>query len=190
MNSVDVKCKRCGSLMAQSGSEGTQVMYHCSCCGYNEAVTMSAGDNTEYWVKRSALLGRVRKGVIDWETTAWDFLLRDILDFTTNYEAARYDIYFKISTIACLTKGFRDMDNERYRECKRIFKVTEKVYKRYCKDPMAKTNFANETGSAGIMEYEEYRTLYKKCIYDYRCTQLAWKLLFSLGKKLIPIPKL
>ena len=189
MNGVDVRCPRCGAIMAQKGAERSRVAYHCNCCGHNEFVELKNEDNSDYWMKRAALLGRVRHGIIDWDTTGWDYLMKDILDFTQNYEAARFDIYFKISMIACLTKGFHNMKTAEYRECKRIFKVTEKVYKRYCKDPDAKKNFESETGADGILEYEEYRQLYKKCLYDYRCTQLLWKVLFSLGKKLVPIPK-
>ena len=189
MLNTEMKCKRCGSYMKQKGSMQGQTLYHCSSCGYDEYVALSTDDNSEYWVKRSALLGRVRKGIIDWEVTGWDYLKNDVLDFVASYEAAQFDIYFKIAIIACLTKGFHDMNNERYRECKRLFKVTEKIYKRYRKDPEAKKNYASETGSSGVVEYEEYRHLYKKCLYDYRCTQLAWKVLFSVGKKIFPFGK-
>ena len=112
MNSNDYRCPRCGATMKQTGAERQKVSYHCSCCGYNEYVTIENNDNSEYWQKRSELLGRVRKGVIDWQTTQWTYLRDDILDFTAKYEAARNDIYFKISLIACLTCGFRDMNAE------------------------------------------------------------------------------
>lgn len=189
MNGNDLRCKRCGSIMVQKGAENQQVIYHCNSCGYNEYIAMNTSDNSAYWQMRSALLGRVRKGIIDWEVTGWDYLRNDILDFTASYEAARYDIYFKIATIACLTKGFHDMNNEKYKDCKRLFKVTEGVYKKYRKDPMAQEHFKSETGSSGMVEYEEYRQLYKKCLYDFRCTQFAWKIVFGIGKKLIPFGK-
>ena len=190
MNTTDVRCKRCGSIMAQKGAENQYVTYHCNSCGYNEYVEMKTADNSEYWIKRSALLGRVRQGIVDWQVTGWDYLQNDIFNFMSSYEAARYDIYFKIATVACLTKGFHDMNNEKYRDCKRLFKVTESVYKRYRKDPMANDGYKKETGETGMVEYEEYRGLYKKCLYEFRCTQFAWKILFTLGKKIIPFGKL
>lgn len=189
MNNNDRRCSRCGSVMVQTGAELQKVSYHCNCCGYNEYVTLSNNDNSEYWQKRSELLGRVRKGVLDWKVTQWNYLRDDILSFTSSYEAARHDIYFMISLIACLTKGFHDLKSDEYKECKRLFKITERVYKRYRKDPCAAEHFARETGSSGIVEYEEYRQLYKTCRNEYRNTKMAWKVVFFVVKKVVPIPK-
>ena len=91
-----------------------------------------------------------------------------------------------MAIIACLTKGFHDLDDRRYKECKRIFKITEKVYKRYLKDPLS---VADAMGEAGPVEYEDYRKQYKHCRNEYRNTKLAWKLAYTIGKKLVPIPK-
>ena len=134
-------------------------------------------------------LGRVRAGVTDHMGTNWDLLLKDINQFMMNHEASQYDIYFKVGIIACITRGFHNLDSQNFSECKRLFKGTEKVYKRYRKDPIAKEHFAKETGESGISEYEEYRHLYKKCLYDFRSEQIAWKLLFTVGKKIIPFGK-
>ncbi len=190
MNNNDRRCSRCGSVMVQTGSEHQKVAYSCKCCGYKEYVTMASDDNSAYWEKRSEILGRVRKGVIDWKVTQWQYLRDDILKFTASYEAARKDIYFMMGIIACLTKGFHDMNSDEYKECKRIFKITEKVYKKYRKDPLASEHFASETGSSGIVEYEDYRKLYKTCRNEYRNTKLVWKAVFFVAKKLIPMPKL
>ena len=189
MTNTEVKCKRCGAAMNQKGSMHDQVLYECPFCGYTEYVTLNNDSNSDYWIKRNHLLGRVRAGTIDWQTTDWDYLKKDILGFMTNYDVAQYDIYIKVGLIACLTKGFHDLDSQNYLECKRIFKGTEKIYKRYRKDPLAREHFSKETGDAGITEYEEYRHLYKKCLYDFRSEQIAWKILFKLGKKIVPFGK-
>ena len=187
MNNNDHRCKECGAKMDQIGTEYQTAIYKCKYCGHTEYVQFAPGDNTEFLHKKSMLLGRVRKGILDWEVTNWDVLRNEIMDFMTANHAARNDIYFRVAIIACLTKGFHDLDDQRYKECKRLFKVTEKVYKRYIKDPTA---FASDFENGGVFEYEEYRNLYKKCRSDYRNTKLAWKLAYTVGKKLIPIPKI
>ena len=181
------RCQQCGSKMVQTGTEYNTAIYHCRSCGNNEYVQMAANDNSEYLHRRSMLLGRVRKGILEWEVTQWDALRLEIIDFTNAFHAARNDLYFQMAIIACLTKGFHDLDDEKYKECKRIFKVTEKVYKRYAKHP---ENLPAEMGTTGAMEYEEYRQLYKKCRSEYQGQKLIYKALFAVGKKLIPIPKI
>ena len=183
----DRRCAQCGSKMVQTGTEHNTAIYHCRSCGNNEYVQMSLNDNSEYLHRRSMLLGRVRKGIIEWEITQWDVLRSEILDFTNAFHAARNDLYFQMAIIACLTKGFHDLDDERYKECKRIFKVTEKVFKGYSKHP---ENLPTEIVETGTAEYEEYRQLYKKCRNEYQGRKLIYKALITVAKKLIPIPKL
>lgn len=168
--------------MKQTGAERQRVLYHCSSCGYNDVVTISAEDNSDYWQKRSELLARVRNGIFEWQTAQWDYIRRDIIDFTSRYDTARHDIYFTIAIVACITHGFHDMDSEKYKQCKTMFKLTERIYKRYLKDANPETNFAKETGSDGITGYEEYRVMYKKCRNEYRNTKLAWKMVYSIFK--------
>ncbi len=187
MNNNDHRCSQCGSKMVQTGTEYNTAIYHCRSCGNNEYVQMAVNDNAEFLHKRSMLLGRVRKGILDWEITQWDTLKIEIIDFTNAFHAARNDIYFQMAIIACLTKGFHDLDDKRYKECKRIFKITEKVYKRYSKHP---ENVPVEMGNTGAMEYEEYRQMYKKCKNDYKSHKLLYKAIFTVGRKLIPVPKI
>ncbi len=187
MDNHDHRCPQCGSKMVQTGTEYKTAIYHCRSCGNNQYVKMSDDENTEFLHKRSMLLGRVRKGIIDWEVTQWDALRGELLDFTAAFHEARNDIYFKMAIIACLTKGFHDLDDKRYKECKRLFKITEKVYKRYAKHP---ETVPAEMGSSGAMEYEEYRDMYKKCRYDYQNKKIVYKVIFFVGKKLVPIPKI
>ncbi len=189
MSNQDKMCPKCPAIMKQIASEGHTLFYRCPSCGYEETETLASGDeNSLYRLKRIELLGRVRKSILDWETAQWGYLKDDIMDFRNAHEAARLDIYFNISLIACLTSGFHDMDNEKYRECRRIFKRTEKIYKRYCKEPNADYNA--ETGSDGMETYKEYRALYKKCRSAYRNEKLLWKVAFFIAKRFVPIPKL
>ena len=190
METKDYRCARCGSIMKQTGSEHGKVIYHCNSCGYNDFVALANDDNSDYWQKRAELLARVRKGIFDWQTTNWEYLRKDIVDFTGRYDAARYDMYFKMALIACVTDGFHDLNSEKYKQCKMIFKVTEKIYKSYLKDPEAKAHFEKETGNSGVIEYEEYREMYKRCRSEYRNTKIFWKAFSMIAKKLVPIPKL
>ena len=187
MNNNDHRCSQCGSKMVQTGTEYQMAIYHCRSCGNTQYVEITANEKTDYLHKKNMLLGRVSKGIIDWEVTQWDTLREDIMNFMTAYHLARQDIYISMAIIACLTKGFHDLDDDRYKECKRIFKMTEKVYKRYLKAP---TTTVKEMGEIGAADYEDYRKQYKKCRNEYRNTKLAWKLAFTIGKKLIPIPKI
>jgi len=168
--------------MTQSGAENNKVRYHCSFCGNNSYVNISTEDNSEYWQRRSELLGRVKLGIIEWKTTQWDYLFRDIVSFTTSYADAEEDIVFKIAIIACLTSGFQNMTAEKYRECNLIFKITEKTYKRYRKDKQITPG--SFPRAEDVNTYKDYRSLYKKCRNEYRNTKLLWKACFAIGKKL------
>ncbi len=182
MSTVNTLCSKCGAEMTQTGAENNKVRYHCSFCGNNVSFDMSAEDNTEYWDQRSALITRARRGVLEWETTSWDYLARDIIDFTSKYEDAADDVFFKILTIACITSGFHNMSEEKYRQCNQIFKLTEKTYKRYRTDkPISKGSFPR---SEDVDKYKEYRTLYKKCRNEYRNTKILWKVCFAVGRRL------
>ncbi len=172
--------------MIHVGTEKQTAIYHCKNCGYDRFAPLPPGSGG-YLRRRSMLLGRVENGVIEWELTQWDDLRREISDFTAAFDMARNDIGLKMAVIACLTKGFHDLDDERYKECKRIFKITEKVYKQYAKNPNAVPDGMNNTDAA---DYEKNRLMYKSCRYDYLGHKTAYKLLFKLGIKLIPVPKI
>lgn len=183
MNMTNTVCSKCGAEMTQTGADNNKVRYHCTFCGNNVSIDMSTVDNAEYWERRSALMGRVRRGIVEWKTTSWEYLTRDIIDFTSRYDDAADDVCFKIATIACVTSGFNDMSEEKYRQCNQIFKLTEKTYKRYRKDkPVAKGSFPH---SEDVNTYKEYRAMYKKCRNEYRNTKLLWKACFAVGKKVL-----
>ena len=180
MNTI---CSKCGAEMTQTGAENNKARYHCGFCGNNMLLDLSMEDNAEYWERRSALIVRVRQGILEWETTPWDYLSRDIIDFTSRYEDASNDVYFKIATIACITSGFRDMNEEKYRQCNQIFKLTERTYKRYQKNTLtSKSSFPH---AEDVDKYKEYRTMYKRCRNEYRNTKLLWRACFSVGKRLL-----
>ena len=180
MNTI---CSKCGAEMTQTGAENGKARYHCVFCGNNILIDLSAENNAEYWERRSALITRVRQGILERETTQWEYLSRDIVDFTGRYEDASNDVYFKIATIACITSGFRNMDEEKYKQCNLIFKLTERTYKRYQKNSLSsKASFPH---AEDVDKYREYRAMYKKCRNEYRNTKLLWKACFAIGKKVL-----
>ena len=67
MNNQDHRCPQCGSKMVQTGTEYQTAIYHCRSCGNTEYVQVTVNEKTEYLHKKSMLLGRVSKGIIDWE---------------------------------------------------------------------------------------------------------------------------
>ena len=126
MNNQDHRCSQCGSKMVQTGTEYQTAIYHCRSCGNTEYVQVAISEKTDYLHKRSMLLGRVRKGVIDWEITQWDALREDIMNFTIAYHAARNDIYMHM-----------------------------KVYKRYLKDPSSTVAEMGESGAVEYEDYRK-----------------------------------
>ena len=181
-NALIVKCPLCGSKMNQVGAEGNTVLYHCVCCGHNTSATMEGGDNSEYMIKKTELLSRVTSGLSEWKTASWDHLRKDVLDLMSRYEDARTDIRLNMAVLACVTHGFHYITPENYKECKNVYKLTERMYKIMLrslkKAPDVKT-------SEHISDYKQNRTLYKKCRNDYRNTKMAWKVLFFFFRKLL-----
>ena len=50
-------------------------------------------------------------------------------------------------------------------------------------------DFEKETGNSGVIEYEEYREMYKRCRSEYRNTKFIWKAFSMVAKKFVPVPK-
>ena len=128
-----------------------------------------------------ALLGRIRSGFIDWRLTQWETLHRELVDFISRYEEAQLDIQLQMGVVACITNGFNFMDAEKYKQCKVLFKVTEKMYKQHLK--ILKQQ-ADAKLTESVNEYKDLRAKYKKCRNEYRNTKLAWKAVFFIFKKL------
>lgn len=177
-----IKCAQCGATMEQKGAEGRTVLYHCPYCGFDTAVQMDGDSNADYMVKKTELLCRVAKGVSEWNTTQWDYLRKDLLDFMSRYEDARADVRLNMGVLACITHGFHYITAENYKECKTVYKLTEKLYKVMVRE-MKQTPSAKLTEQSE--EYKQDRKLYKKCRNDYRNTKLAWKAVFFVFRKLL-----
>ena len=176
------KCPQCGAKMNQVGAEGNKALYHCTCCGHNATVTLSADDNADYLVKKGELLSRSFRGITEWKTTSWDYLRKDLLDFMGRYEDAKSDMRFHMALLACITNGFHYITAETYKECKTIYKLCEKLYKTKLRELKQKPDV---TATEQVAEYEKNRALYKKCRNDYRNTKIAWKIAFTVFKKLL-----
>ena len=182
MTDTIIKCPQCGAKMTQVGAEGQKAIYHCSCCGHNATITLSTDENSDYLVKKTELLSRTFTGIAEWKTTSWEYLRKDISDFIARYEDARSDMRFHMALLACITNGFHYMTAETYKECKSIYKLSQKLYKCTLRSLKEKPDVKT---TEQISEYENNRALYKKCRNDYRNTKVAWKIAFSIFKKLL-----
>ena len=178
-----IKCPQCGATMAQVSADTTMALYRCSCCGYKTSVSMSLESNAQYWEKKTELMARTYNGIAEWQTTNWNYLRKELLDFMARYEDSQTDIRFKMAVLACITHGFHYMTIDNYKECKAIFKTTEKLYKGILRS-LKQAPDAKMTEQAD--DYKKNRTLYKKCRNEYRNTKIAWKVAFTVLKKFIP----
>lgn len=178
---AEKKCPNCGFLMVQTGTTGGKMLYHCKGCGHDEYVDISTEGLSAFEMKRAELLTRVSKSILGCDVGQWDYLRRDILDFIGHYEQTRNDIHLQMAIVACITHGFRDMDNEIYKQTKLIFKVTEKMYKAHLKA----IKRMGHGQIKDVEQYEEYRVMYKNRRNEYRNTKLMWKAVMSLGKMVI-----
>ena len=180
------QCPKCGGLLVQDGADMAAVYYHCTACGDQIAVPISeeGGVNAVYAQRRRDVMGRLRMGFVDWRVTQWDRLYTDLIDFINRYEEAQHDIQVQMGLVACITRGFNIMDAERYKQCRNLFKLTERMYKTHLKALKAQVNpELYET----VAEYKESRARYKRCLNQYRNTKLAWKAVFFVVKKIVPL---
>lgn len=181
-NAILTKCPQCGAKMKQVGAQGQTSLYHCPCCGNDISVNIPTDSNTEYLAKKTELLSRIMGGVADWKTASWDYLRKDLLDFMSRYEDARTDIRLNMAVLACITHGFQYITAETYKECKVTYKLTEKLYKANLRMLKQKPDLKTQEQ---IEDYKQNRALYKKCRNNYRNTKVAWKIVFSVLKKLL-----
>ncbi len=179
-------CHNCGGIMKQTGAALHVVYYKCPFCGESAALAQEHDSNVEYHMKHAELVRRINQSLFDYKSAAWEPLRRDIVDFMSRYQAATQDIALQMGLIMCLTKGYSHMDADIYKRCKLMYKTTQKMYKAFEKENKATVD------PEIIQEYDEYRDhrkLYKKCRDEYRNTKLAWKGLFFVAKRLVPILK-
>lgn len=183
-NATIVKCAQCGAKMKQVGAENGTALYHCSSCGYDTTVAMENDANAELHAKRTELLVRTANGIAEWESTSWDYLKKDLMDFMVRYEDVKLDIRVQMALLASITHGFHYITEENYKECKTLYKLTQRLYKCLLReletDPDPKKTENSE-------EYKKNRALYKKCLNDYRNKKLAWKIAFIVIKRFIPM---
>ena len=180
--SVDTyQCPQCGATMMQKGADMNAARYRCGSCGFMKSVSLGEEGNLEFDQRKSDLLARVRLGLVDWRVTQWDTIQKELLDFIARYEAARNDIQLQMCVVACITNGFQMMDADKYKQCKILFKVTEKIYKQQMK--MLKQQTDSKLYES-VNDYADLRTKYKKCRNDYRNTKLMWKTAFFIFKKI------
>ena len=183
-NLTIVKCEQCGSKMKQIGAEGNVAFYHCPACGLDATVTLENEENSERLVKKTELLARTARGIAEWETASWDYLKKDLLDFMARYEDERLDIRMEMALLASITHGFHYITEENLKECKTLYKLTERLYKVLLRE--LKLNF-DPKKSENAEEYKKNRALYKKCLDDYRGKKIMWKAAFSVLKMFSPI---
>ena len=168
--------------MIQSGADLSTARYRCRSCGFMKTVPLSDHGNAEYEQKKCELLARFRLGFVDWRVTQWTSLQKDLLEFMSRYEEAESDIRLQMGVIACMTSGFQLLDDEKYKQCERIFKATEKMYKHQMQ--MLKQQ-SDARLYESVSNYKELRVKYKKCRNEYRNTKLLWKIVFAIFKKCV-----
>lgn len=174
------QCPQCGASMSQVGASATAAQYKCGFCGFMKSVELDGG-NAEYEQRRAMILSRVHGGMIDWRVTQWESIQRELVDFISRYDEAKDDIRLQISIVACITSGFQVMDAEKYKQCKVLYKTTEKMYKAHLKSLKKQADAAL---SESVNDYKELRSKYKKCRNEYRNTKILWKTVFFLFRKL------
>ena len=100
------------------------------------------------------------------------------------YEQAKYDLQLNVALLASITSGFHYITAETYKECKTVYKLTQKLYKVMLRQLKKKPD-AKMTEEAE--EYKKHRASYQKCRNDYLGTKIMWKALFSILKKFNPL---
>lgn len=173
--------------MKQEGADSSFIYFKCHACGNTDQIAIGEGGidaNAAYALSKRELTGRLSAGLLDWRATQWDRLYTDLTKFLNDYDDAKKDIQLQMGLVACITRGFNLMDAEKFEQCKKLYKLTERMYKAHLKFLKTQTDPAlYET----VSEYKESRAKYKKCLNEYRNTKLAWKALFFVLKK-IPLP--
>lgn len=170
--------------MNQQGADMQYAFYLCPGCGREEAIPLGDDPNATYALRKRDLLIRLNEGLVDWRVTQWERLHLDLSKFISSYDAANLDIQLQIGLVACLTKGFNTLDADTYRKCKALFKTTEKMYKNHLKTLKAQVDPALYES---VIEYKKSRAKYKACRNQYRNTKLAWKAVFFLLKRFVPL---
>ena len=175
------QCPICGGVLSQEGMDETTVYYKCVACGHMSTAPIEDVGNAECILKKRELITRIKLGVNDWQSAQWDRLHMDLQDYLVRYETEQTDLQLQMGLIACITKGFNVLDQDRYRQCKNIFKMTEQMYKSHQKVLKSQVNVEL---SDSVNNYQVFRTKYIQCRNEYRNTKLMWKVLFFVLRRL------
>ena len=181
-------CPNCGGgILEQQGADLKNIYYKCKSCGHTMTEQVKEDEtNLVFEMKKRDLLKRLNSGMVEWRATQWDQLYKELNEFINDYAQIHNDIQFQMALVACMTKGFNIMDGEKYSQCKKRFKATDKKYKHQLK--VLKAQSSDPTLSDSMADYKESRKKYLKLRNEYRNTKLAWKLIFFAMKKLVPVP--
>lgn len=175
------KCPVCGGPLNQEGADMECAYYRCVACGHVATVKVKLDENAAYALGKRELTARIREGLLEWQLTQWDRLHSDLHTFINRYPASALDIDLQMGLVACITHGFNVMDAEKYRQCKILYKQTERMYKHHLKMLKIQQDAAM---TDSVNAYSEQRLQYKKCRNNYLNTKLAWKIVFTIFKKL------
>ena len=186
LEEISQGCRECGCEFKEAGADASTAYFRCKGAGHLAKVKLENGDNMYMAIKRRDLIGKIREGFEDWRVTRWDSLHKELIDFCNLYDEAQTDIQIQMGILACMTKGFNTIDAEKYPQCKRLFKITERMYKQRLKELKRQMD---KSLPESFGDYKNDRVQYMKCRDEYRSMKLAWKIVLYIVKKLLPFLK-
>ena len=160
----------------------TAIYFECVACGHREKYIFNdENEANEYFEEVKAdMIAKVKLGLLDWQRTQWDVLHRALAEFVIDYPRFEMDIHIQMANIACITRGFQMIDDEKYKECKIMFSMADKVYKarlkvlkRECKHPVLPN---------ALQEYSDLRDQYLALRNKYLETKIIIKILMKAAK--------
>ena len=182
MNLDHKKCDLCGGSVKLQRFDRNGVYFLCEACGKENSYVFASEEEAQFYMDEATqeLFGRLREGFIDWQSTDWDRLYDDFMDFVGEHPEFESDLQFKMATVACLTSGFNRMNHEKYRQCKVRFKAADKMYRSHLK--LLKAQLANPELSESLEDYQTSRAKYVQLRNEYLQTKMIWKLVWKLAK--------
>ncbi len=175
-------CEMCGGDLAITHFDMNRLYYKCEHCGDETVYAFKSAEEAEFYANelKRELFFRLREGFSDWQRTNWDELHKDFIQAINKQPELEKNLQIQMGLIACLTKGFRQMDDVNYQQCKRLFKIVDKTYKQRLKALRAQAK--NPVLSDSIQSYQMSREQYVALRNEYLQTKKIYKLLWSLLK--------
>ena len=169
------KCPLCQAMMTIKHCDGDQLTFECIPCGYSEIYTFQSEEEAQYYLEEAKfeLFSKLRRGFVDWQTTDWNALSKDFIEFINRHPYLEDDIQIQMGTIACMTKGFHHMEREKYKQCTRLFKIVDKMY-----DQRLRILRVQEKNPAFLDSMEDYklsRQKYVKLRNEFLQTKLMYR---------------